>query len=402
MLARFRFYGQPCLKQYANIVSSVRHVSSTSRFKGNLTDVVNMASIWTNPAIPFKIGYTDKMPDTPELVVSSGDENLLLQYWPKKFMFQAADVSCSRDAFKQFTASKQSWTKSDLERHDDLISHESFLYGRQDVAERRLHALLACESVFLVDDLTETLVASDDKLQEAMAFDFILHCRDIMNGTADELDGRFDSLYKGRFPQEYEDCRYLADFNTRLYQGFKNTMSSDMLNVLAKAYSRSYHRTLDEYKFWKDATLRNEHATLDKFIHIKSESSFFAVCSIVNYNDSDLEYISFDHSIQTLTTMINQACNDLFSYPKEQEAGLNPFNMLQKAIMADKMSVKEALITNIQRRNDYMRALEVSYDVLSDSAKRAAEAPLTIMAGWEKYFSGTRRYGWTDVGAINN
>ncbi|KAI1305310.1 hypothetical protein HDE_01466 [Halotydeus destructor] len=389
------------LKQWPNVMACCRQVSSVSRQQSDdtkLTDVINMGSVWTNPTIPYKIGYTDVMPTTPDQVVSSHDEHLLLQYWPRVFQFQAADVNCARDAFKQFTSNTNSWTIADLQRHDDQLSHESTMFGRQENPERRLYAILANEAIFLIDDLAEKLMTSADKGQESMGLDLVLNCRNIICGTAHKLDDRFDSAYREKYPKEYDECAYLADFNARLYQGFKRTMSVDMLKFVERAFFRSYNKNLEEYTFWKDAILKNQHATHETFVEIKSGASFFAVNGVTNYNDLDIQYIHFDHPILILTTLMNQASNDLFSYPKEQAAGLNPYNMIQKAIMADKMSLKEALTSNIHRRNEYMRTLEISYDILRGDAKKAAEAPLTIMAGWEKYFSETRRYGFTNIG----
>ncbi|KAI1305315.1 hypothetical protein HDE_01463 [Halotydeus destructor] len=389
------------LKQWPSVMASCRHVSSVSMQQSDgskLIDVVNMGSIWTNPTIPYKIGYTDVMPTTPDQVVSSHDEHLLLQYWPRVFQFQAADVNCAREAFKKFTSNRNSWTTADLGRHDDHLSHESTMFGRQGNAERRLYAILANEAIFLIDDLVERLMTSADKDQEAMGLDLVRNVRDITSGTAGELDHRFESTYKHKYPEDYEACRYVADFNARLHQGLKSIMSADMLKFVSRAFFRSHDRSLDEYKFWKDAISRNEHASYEHFVAIKSEASFFSVNGLTNYNERDIQYIHFDHPILILAGLINQASNDLYSYPKEQAAGLNPYNMIQKAIMADKMSLKEALIVNIHRRNEYMRTLEISYDVLQGDAKLAAEAPLTIMAGWEKYFRETRRYGWTNIG----
>ncbi|KAI1294789.1 hypothetical protein HDE_05746 [Halotydeus destructor] len=362
--------------------------------------VIDMNSIYTNEAIPFKFGYTDKMPATLDQVVSPHDDQLLLQYFPPAFMFKPTDrLDCTRENFKQFVSGPRKWSTADLERHDDLISHERVV-GRQNHPGRRLCALLAIESIFLIDDLVEPFITSEDKVNEKMAFDIVKICRDIKCGTAVGLDQTFVSLYKDRFPEEYEGCQYLADFNARFYQLCKKNLSPKMLSFVADVYYRSYGHLIGEYEFWQGAKLENQHAPLKKFIEIKTGASYFAVNQIINYYDTDIDYINFDHPILTMATLVNQASNDLYSYPKEQEAGVNPFNMIQKAIMADKMTMKEALVANIQRRNEYMRALETSYDVLRGDARTAALAPLTLLAPWEKYFSETRRYGWTKTTAI--
>ncbi|KAI1305314.1 hypothetical protein HDE_01462 [Halotydeus destructor] len=396
MMLRAQLFGH--VKHLTTAVSKVFQDSNG----GKVTDIINMASVWTNPSIPYKFGYTDVMPSTPDHVVSPHDSDLLLQYWPSVLLFRIPDVNCVRDAFKQFTSGSTSWTTADLERHDDLLYHESNMFGRQDSAERRLYSLLSYEAVFLVDDITEQLMLSGNKKKQVMALDFVAIIRDIISGRTDELEERFSSQYKHEFPEEYETCKYLADFNARLYQGFKKTMSSQLLKVVSDAYVRSYNSNLDEYQFWKDANSKSEHATLEQFVKIKTGASFYSATGLTSYYDTDIQYIHFDHPMLILSSLMNQACNDLYSYPKEQKAGLNPFNMIQKAIMKDKMSMKDALVSNIHRRNEYMKTLEISYNILQGAAKTAAEAPLKTMASWERYTSTTRRYGWTDIGTANN
>ncbi|KAI1305308.1 hypothetical protein HDE_01464 [Halotydeus destructor] len=387
------------LKAWTSSGSKTRQVCSSNQ-DSNITKkakVIPMDSIWTNPDLPFKVAYTDVMPATPDQVVSPHDSNLLLQYLPQIFNYQPDNVTCIRDEFKKFTSNKDTWTAADLERHEIYLTYQSDIFWRQRDPDSRLLAVLTADAIILMDDLAEKLMTSGDPGKEAMVRDFLFNCRDTLCGTADQLDQRFESLYKDKYPTEYEEGKYLVDFNARLYQRYKANMSPTKLAFISKVMFRSYNKVLYEYKFWKEALARNEHATFETFVKTKSDSSFFALGSMVNYYDSDIEYINLDHPMQILVTLIEQACNDLYSYPKEQAVGLNPFNMIQRFIVVDKMSLKDALITHIHSRNEFMRALEISYSVLQGDAKIAAEAPLTIMTGWEKFSIKTRRYGWTEV-----
>ncbi|KAI1294713.1 hypothetical protein HDE_05921 [Halotydeus destructor] len=259
-----------------------------------------------------------------------------------------------------------------------------------------MYTLVYLETVYVLDDICEECVLSGDERLVEMAFDLIDACQAILSGR--ENEATFDSKYQDSYPELLEKIEYSLGLSRRLHHGLATNMGTPLLKAVESAGYRTFDKLKEEYKFWLSALERKEHASVDRFINIKSASSFFAVLNMADYWDEDLHHVNFDHPVQLLSTFVNQASNDLFSYPKEDNAGLNPFNMIQQSIMSDKMSVKDALVSNIHRRNGYMRALELSYMVLEGPAKMAAQAPLRTMAGWERYFSHTRRYGWTNIG----
>ncbi|KAI1294926.1 hypothetical protein HDE_05917 [Halotydeus destructor] len=376
-----------------------RHFSSGQEKKKlpEFLEVVKQGAIWTHPKIPYKIGYTDVYPETHGDVVSPDDPNMLLHYWPKSFKFVVPYFSSFRTEVKEFLSDGRHWTKNDIDRHEDLISHESTLVGRQPDKERRLYTLIYLEAIFIFDDLCEVCILSGHKELYDMAFEVIPICQAILSGSGHGV--QLDPKYKEKFPIQYAEGVYMIEFSRRLHAGYVKTMTPRLLKAVESASDRSFERLKEEYKFWYGALARKEHAPLDKFISLKAVSSFFSCCNIADYLDSDLDFMSFDHPVQTLATLVCQASNDLFSYPKENDAGLNPYNMVQKSHMTDKLSVKDALITNIHRRNGYVRALELCHMVMEGPAKVACEAPLRTMAGWERYFQLTRRYGWTNIGA---
>ncbi|KAI1294714.1 hypothetical protein HDE_05920 [Halotydeus destructor] len=329
---------------------SGRHFSSGQKKKRlpKFLEVVKQGAIFTHPKIPYKICYTDVYPETHGDVVSPDDPDMLLHYWPKSFKFVVPYFSSFRAEVKEFLSDGRHWTKNDIERHEDFISHESTLVGRQPDRERRLYTLIYYEGILILDDLCEVCILSGHRELYDMALAVIPICQAILSGSGHGV--QLDPKYKEKFPIQYAEGVYMIEFSRRLHAGYVKTMTPRLLKAVESASHRSFERLKEEYKFWP-------------------VSSFIPCCNIANYLDSDLDFMGFDHPVQML------------------------------ASLADKMSVKDALITNIHRRNGYVRALEFCHMVMEGPAKVACEAPLRTIAGMERYFQLTRRYGWTNIGA---
>ncbi|KAI1305162.1 hypothetical protein HDE_01458 [Halotydeus destructor] len=258
--------------------------------------------------------------------------------------------------------------------------------------QRRLAAMKFAEGLFNFDDVGEKMVCSGDEAKEAMGLHMVAICRDMLAGRSNVTE--ICSRQYDKFPLEVKQCQDTINMYRDVYQDFKKLMSPRLLKRFQETVYKSFNVNLDEYALMKETLESNRYITLQEFKDIKSVTSFIVLDAVTTCDDEDVDFFRLDNSMMLLTSMVAQVSNECYSYARDNHVH-SPFNTLQGAIVSNKMTLKQALMEHINRKNEYVRAFEVSLSILPPEAKKSAVKAMKMMCGWEYFQSRSSRYGWT-------
>ncbi|KAI1305311.1 hypothetical protein HDE_01467 [Halotydeus destructor] len=385
---------------YKKTIPQVRYFRTSAQALHFSRKTVDSECIMTHSMLPYKLGYSHVWSKDEGSVVSREDPDLLLQYWPMKFRFEIPELESCETEFRTWLDKHDNhWSDEDRLRHKNLISYQTFLSGWQTDKQRRLMTLKLIEVTYVNDDLLEELIVSDDPRKETMGKECATIVRAIMSGH--DTPG-MSTRYRKAHPKLYFACCENIEMYRELKQEFNQVMSPVLLKAFEKIAYRTYDAVLQEYKLWKTAMAENRHVTLEEFEKIKT-SGLFQIITFHNMDEEDIPYLADvgdKKKLLFLGGLLNQASNDLYSFPKENRFH-HPFNMIQRALVTDKLPLKQALIVNIQRRNEHMRQAEDIYFNAPSTAQRTFLKGFKTVAAWECYLRHATRYGWTSVQPSN-
>ncbi|KAI1305165.1 hypothetical protein HDE_01457 [Halotydeus destructor] len=347
---------------------------------------------FSHPGAPFTLGYTDVMPRCLEAIVSRDNPNLYLQYWPKEYQVTIDNSpTCTRE-FLDWTAGRAEWTDIDRKRHEDEANQEMIMRGWQPDPQRRLAAMKFCETLYHFDDVGEKLICSGDEVHEAMGLHMVAICRDMLAGRSN--DAEICSRRYDQYPSEVKLCQDTINMYRDVYQDFKKLMSPRLLKLFQETCHKSFNVSLDEHALMKETLASNRYITLQEFNDIKSVTSFIVLDALNTCDDEDVNFFRPDNSMMIMTSLVAQILNEYCSYAKDNHIHC-PFNTLQGAMVSDKMTLEQALMEHINRKNEYVRAFEVALSILPSEAEKSAVKAMKMMCGWEYFQTHSTRYGWT-------
>ncbi|KAI1290032.1 hypothetical protein HDE_08897 [Halotydeus destructor] len=324
------------------------------------------------------------------------EPTLIMLYKPDCFRYELKEPECM-DEFVNWTKQYRMYNSLGHQlRVLDLSRFESMLTGAlEDNYERKLLALKLIELPFILDDMAEKLVGSQNPAAKKLAIKIEENAMKILFG--EPCSSINVSEYAKDCPVEAELCREYEDAAVHVHNECRRLMSPRLLNGFKEILRQTLEFTLLEYENMAKHLPNKKFASKEESVEIKPLATFFPHCVWATIDEKDMAVLNPESPMLKTMALVSALENDVVSVPKEITVH-NPYNLVFK-FMQQGLSLRDASLKVIQIRNELTRALEVIHNMMDKAARQSLQKGMRMEVGLATEQSNGFRHGWVDNAA---
>ena len=316
-------------------------------------------------------------------------ETILKMYWPADFNYKYDDdVSGTATDFETWAQGESYLTKKEIAFGLDMRSNALFRPSCDHQRKFLAHRYAFC--FYLFDDLYEYLMSFDGGRQfgDTFAHNF----RAIVSGQEKELKSLDE--FQSKLPNELRKAKLVQQTTIKLMNEAKQILSLRSLNRWYQINYITYTTCQLESELWRQKVALNQFISKREYADVKRFNSAFHSVLFILLDESDLEYYPTDEPLTAVASIAMCLDNDIFSFPKERQLQVNPFNTIRKFV-SNGHTEFEAIRKLLRVRNEMVRSLEVTSSFLPVAQQRSLSKCFHFLGGLLNYHSTCIRFGWT-------